>query len=72
MSSPIKERVTRKPYKVVVSLFPLEWERLRRWSELRGITGGELVSSIVTLWLRAQPEPPAEDDPGPDDQSEDA
>lgn len=61
------DRPTRKAWKVTVALFPEEWHHLRQWADLRQISGGELVSSILSHWLVVNkapdlPEPPADDE----------
>lgn len=63
-------RATRKPYKVTVALFQWEWDDLLQWTILRGISGGELVSSILSTWLQHNELP--ELDPSPDESPEDA
>lgn len=52
---------TRIPYKVTVALFPGEWDEIRMEAQARGITGGELVSAILSKWVHDEEAPTPED-----------
>lgn len=63
-------RKARVPYKVVITLFPHEWDELRMEAQSRGIKGDELLSSVVSRYI-AQASPP-DDAPPPDEPPSDA
>lgn len=57
---------TRIPYKVVVALFPGEWDELKMEASARGITGGELVSAILSRYIHDMKAPPPDESTIPD------
>lgn len=60
MSGVTAPRPKRKAYTMAVELFPNEWDHLRSWSDLRGITGRELIASILSVWCQRNPLPERE------------
>lgn len=67
MKPEARTRPTRKPYRVVVSLFPKQWEQLEDEAKLRGISGGELIESVLSNYIAYRsdhaPVPPPDDSP---------
>lgn len=62
MSGATMPRPKRKAYTMAVELFPYEWDHLRSWADLRGITGRELIASILSVWCQRNPLPDFQDD----------
>lgn len=63
-------RKARLAYKVTVELFPHEWDKLRMEAQTRGITGGELIASIVSWYVEVMSKTPTID--GDEGHAEDA
>lgn len=70
MSAPASPRPVRKPYRVVVALFQREWEYLEGLCLERKITGGELIGSILSQYIRYREDHPPV--PEPEESPEDA
>lgn len=63
----------RMPYKTYLSLFPIEWAKLRAEAERRHITGRELIEAALSKYCASLPHPaPVRDDgdPGPEDRGD--
>lgn len=54
-------RKPRVAYKVVVELFPHEWDELRMEAGTRGITGGELIGALLSQYIASSTPPPTVD-----------
>lgn len=63
-------RKARVPFKVVVALFAHEWDELKMEANARGITGGELIGSILSRYIASMTESLASD--GDEDPPQDA
>lgn len=67
VTGPKAERPKRVTYKAYLSLFPKEWEELREEATRRGITGGELISSLLSRYI-SRTRAPLPEDPGDEEQ----
>lgn len=61
----------RVPYKTYLSLFPIEWAKLKAEAERRKISGREVIESALSSYCGRLPapsreEPPPLPDPPPD------
>lgn len=67
VTGPSAGQPKRVTYKAYLSLFPKEWEELREEAAKRGVTGGELISSLLSryIWRSRAPLP---EDQGEEDQ----
>lgn len=69
VARPVSPRPKRVQYKTYLALFPSEWSQLRGEAEARGISGAEVIASIISRYL-VENRAPLPEDPGEESRSD--